>query len=72
MAKPLDISLPQDCQLSSGYTVSFEALDPTDGATVTGVVISDAVIFGTPLGTGSLAAGPFQVVNPVLIKQAQA
>lgn len=65
MSLPVDLPLPQDCQLDAGYTITFEAIDPTTGAAISGVTVTDALIFGTPLGGSSgaeLASGPFMLV----------
>lgn len=42
--------------LTSGCTVSWEAIDPTDGSIVTGVVIRDATLYGYPLNGSSVPA----------------
>lgn len=65
MAKPIKTPLPPDLDLPDGYTVTWAAIDPTDGSDVSGVVVSDVSIFGTALGAGSgqgFAAGPYMLV----------
>ena len=47
MPQPLIAGLPPDCELASGYIVRVAALDPTTGAQVTGVQLSDVSIFCT-------------------------
>ncbi len=47
MPQPLIAGLPPDCELASGYIVRVTALDPTTGAQVTGVQLSDVSIFCT-------------------------
>lgn len=41
MPEPLTGGLTPNLQLTSGYEVVLTALDPTTGATVTGVVVSN-------------------------------
>lgn len=48
-AAPLIAGLPPDCVLSAGYIVRITALDPTTGATVAGVTLSDISFFVTDL-----------------------
>jgi hypothetical protein len=48
-AQPLIAGLPPDCELSAGYVIRVVALDPTTGATVTGVTLSDVSLFVTDL-----------------------
>lgn len=66
MAVPTDAPLPQNCDLPDGYIVQFAALDPTTGATVGGVNVSNVSIFGTLLTTaaagGTGTEGPFMLV----------
>jgi hypothetical protein len=57
--------MPADLDLPDGYTVTWAAVDPTTGADVSGVVVSNVSIFGTALGTGSGdggVVGPFMLV----------
>lgn len=48
-AEPLIAGLPPDCELSAGYVIRIVALDPTTGATVTGVTLSDVSLFVTDM-----------------------
>ncbi len=49
--------------LDSGCTVVFEAINPTTGAAVTGVTISNALLRVDYAGAGSdSGAGPFLLV----------
>ena len=50
------ISTMAQVPLTYGCTVSWEAIDPTTGATITGVVIRDATLYGYPLGGSSVPA----------------
>jgi hypothetical protein len=65
MAQPLIASMPQDLDLSQGCTLRFDAVDPTTGARVTGVVITNGSIWANSVGadTGTtLDSGPFMLV----------
>lgn len=46
MTNPLQLASLPEVTLDSGCTVTFEALDATTGATVTGVVVSNAALYG--------------------------
>lgn len=64
MAPKLDVSMPQDLDLTGGWTVQVTAVDST-GATVAGVNVSNmAIIADAPLGAdlSGLAVGPFMLV----------
>lgn len=63
MALPVDAPMAQNCDLSDGYVVQFAAVNPTTGAPVSGVIVSQVSIFGTNLG-GDITetAGKFQLV----------
>jgi len=65
MAEPFKEPLPPDHLLSAGYSVRLAAIDPTTGNDVSGVVISDAVLFVRNVGSGrnsDLEYGPFMLV----------
>lgn len=49
MALPIKTGFPDALVLSENYTVILRAVDPTTGADVAGVVISEAVIQGDNL-----------------------
>ena len=66
-AQPLIAGLPPECILSAGYIVRITALDPTTGAQVTGVVLSDVSLFVTDLH-GNLDTGEAQ---PFLVPSAE-
>ena len=65
MAEALTASMPQLLDLPDGYVVTWAAIDPTTGADVAGVVVSDVSIFGTTLGAGY--SGSFNVGTPILV-----
>lgn len=57
--------MPSDLDLPDGYIVTWAAVDPTTGADVSGVVVSNVSLFGTMLGTGDgggVTVGPFMLV----------
>lgn len=58
--------MPPGITLTSGYQLVLNAVDPTNGDQVTGVVIENAVVFVDNLaGTSNqeLASGPFVLVS---------
>lgn len=64
MAQKLDVPMPQDLDLTSGWSIRVTAVDTT-GAVVSGVKVSNmAIIADAPLGSdpGTLAVGPFMLV----------
>lgn len=52
--------------LDSGCTVTFEAIDPATGAAVTGVVISQASLYGVNL-TDDGAPAPVEALPPLYV-----
>jgi len=63
VAAPLTASMPEGLIMDAGFTVTLAAVDPTTGAPVAGVVVSDGVMTKNELG--SLA--PPTVANPLLL-----
>lgn len=64
MSAKLVAGMPRDLVLPAGYVVRFAALDPTTGANVAGVTITQAAIQVTSLTdkTDTLAAGDWLLV----------
>jgi hypothetical protein len=65
MPQPLIAGLPPGLALPAGYQLRVNAIDPTSGANVTGLTVSNFSIFATNLvGTDAseLEAGPFLLV----------
>lgn len=66
MSLPIDAGMPPDLDLPDGYVLTWAAIDPTTGADVSGVAVSNVSIFGTllPTGTGGTLdqAGPYMLV----------
>lgn len=71
MSVKITASLPSNLVLADGYTVRFAAVDPTTGATVTGVKVTNVNIDGDTQGTSApqppgghqLAPGPYMLVG---------
>lgn len=64
MAEKIDVSMPQDLDLTGGWTLRVTAVD-SSGATVSGVNVSNmAIIADAPLGSDvtQLEVGPFMLV----------
>lgn len=65
MAQKLTAGFPPDLTISSGYVVRFRAVDPTSGADVAGVTITNAAMYVDDLladtPTGADAPMPFLV-----------
>lgn len=66
MAQKIDVALPEDVVIGDGWTVEWDAVDPTTGNSVSGVVISDANVTASDVsagdGTGGGLVGPFMLV----------
>lgn len=62
MAQKIKAALPPDLDLSGSWTVEWDAVDPTTGASVAGVVISDTSL-RVEGSEESLAA----IGNPILL-----
>ena len=64
MAQPLTVALPPDLRLWGGCTFSITALNPTTGADVAGVTISDVHIEVEQTAGPSEAAGDILLAVP--------
>jgi hypothetical protein len=64
MPVPLKAELPPDCVLSAGYVIRITALDPTTGAAVAGVQLSDVSFFVTDLLGNIEDAAPEPLLVP--------
>lgn len=65
MPAPLTAGLPPNLNLSAGYKIRFTALDPTSGATVSGVTITNPTLYVENLTSSepaALVSGPFMLV----------
>ena len=56
MAAPLEGGIPPGLDLNANYTIQFTALDPTTGAVVSGVNVSNASLLVDNLGGGDLTS----------------
>jgi hypothetical protein len=70
MALPLKTDLPPDLDLAGGWTIEWDAVDPTDGSAVTGVTVSNVSVLIEPVAGGVPTAGEVKLANPLLIRQA--
>ena len=65
MAQKLDVALPDDVEIGDGWIVEWDAVDPTTGASVSGVKVSAANLTAADLsegGGGGVEPGPFVMV----------
>lgn len=65
MAEPVVAPMPRDLDLAGSYTIRFTALNPTTGAVVPGVVVTDMVLTvqpGSSTSPSDLAVGPWLIV----------
>jgi hypothetical protein len=65
MAQPLTVALPPELELWGGCTIRVTALDPTTGATMSGVLVENIVIDVDNIGGTDLTSGEFK---PVLVR----
>lgn len=71
MAVKLTAALADELVLADGYIIRFAAVDPTTGADVSGVKVTNVNIDGDTQGTdgvspsdsGTLIAGPYMLVG---------
>lgn len=69
MTAPLQASMPQFTQLGVNSRIDVEALDPTTGAAVSGVTVTNVDIYADVLDAptspdgGGTTAGPFMFVS---------
>ncbi len=63
MSLPLKTGLPAGLEVSGDYIIRWRATDPTSGADVSGVVVSNVSVYGTPLtGTEPVKQGPYELI----------
>lgn len=63
MAQPLIVTLPPNLDLWPGCIIRVTAVDPTTGATVAGVTVSNISIEGVSDTESRLEYGPFMLVT---------
>lgn len=61
MAVPLIAQMPDDVEAGGDWIMRWRAIDPTTGADVTGVVVSNVNVDGDVQG-GELLLGPWALV----------
>lgn len=66
MSNPLLRGDLPEVTLDAGCTITFEALDPNTGATITGVVVSNAALYGVNV-TDDTGAGPLEPLPPIYV-----
>lgn len=69
MTNPLQLAALPEVTLDAGCTVTFEALDAATGATVTGVVVSNAALYGVNV-TDDGSAEPLEALPPLYVSLA--
>ena len=62
MSQKLQAGMPDQIVVGDGFIIRFRAVDPTTGADVSGVVVSNVNIDGDDAGSGNV-----KVANPILI-----
>lgn len=65
MGQPITAGLPPFLDLAAGFKIRLTALDPTSGATVTGVRVTNAAIYVRNLSTApadALAEGEWYLL----------
>lgn len=67
MAQALTGGLPPNLVLPSGYVVRLNALDPTTGAQVTGVRVTNASFQVRPINIGAGGTGGDDFTLPLLV-----
>ena len=63
MAQPLIVTLPPNLDLWPGCVIRVTAVNPTTGAVVSGVKVSQVSIEGTTDDSSALEYGPFMLVT---------
>lgn len=67
MPAPAIAALPLDLILSSGYVIRFAALNPTTGAAVAGVRVTDVAFQVRPINIGPGATAEDGTPSPLLV-----
>lgn len=66
MAQKIDVALPEDVVIGDGWIVEWDAVDPTTGASVSGVIVTEANVTAADAssggGSGAFDSGPFMLV----------
>jgi len=65
MSQKVQASMADNLEIGAGWQVQLNAVDPTTGANISGVVVSGVVIMAenaAPEAPGDLTSGPFMLV----------
>lgn len=62
MPAPYDLSLPPNLTFAGAYTIRVDAVNPTTGATVSGVNVSEVNLQVDNIGGGDLSYGAWALV----------
>ena len=65
MAQKITASMPEGMDLDNSFTIQWAALDPSSGAAVAGVNVSNVGMLVAQVSPGTaddLAVGPFMIV----------
>lgn len=62
MSQKITAGLAEGIVVGDGFIIRFRAIDPSTGADVSGVVVSDVNIDGDDAGSGNVT-----VKNPILV-----
>lgn len=65
MAQKINVNLPEDVVIGDGWIVEWDAVDPTTGNSVAGVVISQANVTAADKSEATIEAvqpGPFMLL----------
>lgn len=65
MAVPYTAGMPDELDLGGGWTLRVTAVNPTTGAAISAITVSNLAILLNPLGEtapGDLAVGPYLLV----------
>lgn len=66
MAQKLVAGIPPDFDLPANYVVQLTAVDPSSGAVVSGVNVSNVVIMAAPVTPDTTDSGPlFKATTPL-------
>lgn len=66
MAQKINVDMPDDIVIGDGWTLEWDAVDPTTGASVAGVTVSEVNVSADDFvggeGAGGELVGPFMLV----------
>jgi hypothetical protein len=65
MAAPMKTSMPANVDIGATYTLQIAALNPTTGAPVAGVTVSNVMLEVENVAGGDLTSGVFR---PILLR----